>query len=197
MLDDANPPPAEFAIPLARAYLRDGDPGAAARVLPCWADDDAATEPLPLRLETGLLDALAAHRCGDSHRAVRSLERVLALAEPEGFRRLFTRSGSPVRALLARQLDAGTAHWSWVRELLGVSNATTTGHSERSLLEPLSERELTVLRYLQGTLSNLEIAAELSISVNTVKSHVRGIYRKLTVERRREAVRKARDLDLL
>jgi LuxR family maltose regulon positive regulatory protein len=46
-------------------------------------------------------------------------------------------------------------------------------------------------------LSNLEIAAELSISVNTVKSHVRGIYRKLTVERRREAVRKARDLDLL
>jgi LuxR family transcriptional regulator, maltose regulon positive regulatory protein len=196
LVEDANPSSAEFAVPLARAYLRDGDPATASRVLPCWNDERAA-EPLSMRLETGLLQAVAAHRTGDSHRAERSMERVLALAEPEGFRHLFTRGGSPVRALLAHQLDAGTAYWSWARELLGVSGRTATSDNERALVEPLSDRELTVLRYLQGTLSNLEIASELSISVNTVKSHVRSVYRKLAVMHRRDAVRKARDLCLL
>jgi LuxR family maltose regulon positive regulatory protein len=61
----------------------------------------------------------------------------------------------------------------------------------------LSERELTVLRYLQGALSNLEIASDLSLSVNTVKTHVRSIYRKLHAAHRREAVLKARQLRLL
>jgi LuxR family maltose regulon positive regulatory protein len=65
------------------------------------------------------------------------------------------------------------------------------------LAEPLTERELTVLRYLQGTLSNLEIAGLLYVSVNTVKTHVRSIYRKLDVGHRREAVRRARELRLL
>jgi LuxR family transcriptional regulator, maltose regulon positive regulatory protein len=198
MLGHTNSPPAELAIALARAYLRDGDCGAAARVLPCWADDDRGDDPLPLRLGIGLLAAEAAHRTGNAHRAARSLERVLALAEPEGFRRVFTRGGSPVRAMLARQLDAGTAYWSWVHELLCGGSGPTAGDCEPvSLVEPLSERERTVLRYLQGTLSNLEIAADLSVSVNTIKSHVRSIYRKLAVARRREAVHKARDLNLL
>jgi LuxR family maltose regulon positive regulatory protein len=195
MRGDANPPPAEVALPLARAHLRDGDPGAAARLLPRWADDRVA-DPLPLRLEVGLLCALAAHRAGDAHGAARCLERVLALAEPEGFRRLFTHGGPPVRAMLARQRDAGTAYWWWVRELLGVNNRVAVDNGQ-SLVEPLSDRERTVLRYLQGTLSNLEIAADLSVSVNTVKSHVRNIYRKLSVARRREAVRRARELNLL
>jgi LuxR family transcriptional regulator, maltose regulon positive regulatory protein len=65
------------------------------------------------------------------------------------------------------------------------------------LVNPLTHRELTVLRYLQGTLSNLEVAANLSVFVNTVKSHVRSVYRKLAVAGRREAVCKARDLNLL
>jgi LuxR family maltose regulon positive regulatory protein len=63
--------------------------------------------------------------------------------------------------------------------------------------EPLTERELTVLRYLQSILSNVEIASELSLSVNTVKTHVRNIYRKLDATRRRDAVRRARELHLI
>ena len=63
--------------------------------------------------------------------------------------------------------------------------------------EPLTERELTVLRYLQSVLSNEEIASKLFVSPNTVKTHVRNIYRKLGVGRRREAVRRARELHLL
>lgn len=66
-----------------------------------------------------------------------------------------------------------------------------------TLDEPLTERELTILRYLQSILSNVEIASELSLSVNTVKTHVRNIYRKLDATRRREAVRRARELRLI
>jgi LuxR family maltose regulon positive regulatory protein len=64
-------------------------------------------------------------------------------------------------------------------------------------VEPLTSRERTVLRYLQGTLSHVEIAALLYISVNTVKTHVKNIYRKLGADRRKEAVRLARELRLL
>jgi LuxR family maltose regulon positive regulatory protein len=63
--------------------------------------------------------------------------------------------------------------------------------------EPLTDRELTVLRYLQSVLSNGEIAAEMTVSVNTVKTHVRSIYRKLDTNHRRDAVRRARELHLL
>ncbi|MFD0744342.1 response regulator transcription factor [Phytohabitans flavus] len=63
--------------------------------------------------------------------------------------------------------------------------------------ETLTERELTVLRYLQSMLSTVEIAGELSLSVNTVKTHVRNIYRKLSATRRREAVRRGRELRLI
>jgi LuxR family maltose regulon positive regulatory protein len=65
------------------------------------------------------------------------------------------------------------------------------------LVEPLTERELTVLRYLQDMLSNVEIAATLDVSVNTVKTHVKNIYRKLQAGRRREAVKRARQFRLL
>jgi LuxR family maltose regulon positive regulatory protein len=187
------------SVALARAYLRDDEPGAAARVLPAWAEDRSDGPALPLRLEAGLLAAVTSRLAGDDHRASALLERVLQLAEPEGFRRLFTRGGPQLRQLLVDQLDAGTAYWSTVSEAL---KATTTPPAEGSLppatlVEPLSDRELTVLRYLQGALSNLEIASDLSLSVNTVKTHVRSIYRKLHAAHRREAVLKARQLRLL
>jgi LuxR family maltose regulon positive regulatory protein len=65
------------------------------------------------------------------------------------------------------------------------------------LADPLTDRELMVLRHLQGVQSNQEIASDLSVSVNTIKTHVRSIYGKLDVTRRREAIHKARELDLL
>ncbi|MCW2637746.1 MAG: helix-turn-helix transcriptional regulator [Dactylosporangium sp.] len=199
LLEDRRQSSPVVAVALARAYLRDDDPGAAARVLPAWAEDRSDGPPLPLRLEAGLLAAVTSRLTGDDHRASTLLERVLQLAEPEGFRRLFTRGGPQLRELLVDQLDSGTAYWSTVSEAL---KATTQRPAEGSLppvvlVEPLSDRELTVLRYLQGALSNLEIASDLSLSVNTVKTHVRSIYRKLHAAHRREAVLKARQLRLL
>ncbi|WP_371688644.1 LuxR C-terminal-related transcriptional regulator [Micromonospora sp. KC207] len=188
------------AVALARVELRAGDPGAAARVLPPWDGPDAGNWPLPVRLDAGVLDAVLARRAGDARRAGRILERILELAAAEGFRRPFTRAEPGVRDLLAAHLDSGTAHWPTVSDLVRVTEeppARPDPDPDRALDEPLTERELTILRYLQSILSNVEIAAELSLSVNTVKTHVRNIYRKLDATRRREAVRRARELHLI
>ncbi|OON29006.1 helix-turn-helix transcriptional regulator [Micromonospora sp. Rc5] len=188
------------AVALARVEVRAGDPAAAARALPPWDGPEAAAWPLPVRLDAGLLDAVLAGRAGDARRAGRTLERVLELAAAEGFRRPFTRAEPGVRDLLAAHLDSGTAHWPTVSDLVRVAQeppARPGTEPGRELDEPLTERELTILRYLQSILSNVEIAAELSLSVNTVKTHVRNIYRKLDATRRREAVRRARELHLI
>ncbi|EWM68257.1 LuxR family transcriptional regulator [Micromonospora sp. M42] len=189
------------ALASARLLLRAGDARAAERTLPDWAGPGAADWPLPVRLGAGLLDAVLAGGSGDARRAGRALEEVLALAEPDGYRRVFTRTDPGVRDLLAAHLDSGTAYWATVSELVrGADAQPVTGPADgaaRGLDEPLTERELTILRYLQSILSNVEIAAELSLSVNTVKTHVRNIYRKLDATRRRDAVRRARELRLI
>ncbi|MCM0678526.1 LuxR C-terminal-related transcriptional regulator, partial [Micromonospora phytophila] len=157
--------------------------------------------PLPVRLDAAVLDAVVARQAGDERRAGRVLERALDLAAPEGFRRVFTRAEPGLRDLLAAHLDTGTAHWPTVSDLArGAEEPADRPPAEpgpAALDEPLTERELTILRYLQSILSNVEIAAELSLSVNTVKTHVRNIYRKLAATRRREAVTRARELHLL
>ncbi|GIJ25589.1 hypothetical protein Vqi01_07510 [Micromonospora qiuiae] len=192
---------AALAVAAARVELRAGDPRAAARLLPDWSAASAEAWPLPVRLDAALLDALLAARDGDDRRAGRTLERALDLAAPDGYRRPFTRGEPGLRDLLAARLDAGTAHWSMVSDLVRAvevpAEPAPAGASVAPLDEPLTERELTILRYLQSILSNVEIAAELSVSVNTVKTHVRNIYRKLDATRRRDAVRRARDLHLI
>ncbi|MEU3454233.1 LuxR C-terminal-related transcriptional regulator [Micromonospora sp. NPDC006766] len=192
---------AALGVALSRVELRAGDPRAAGRALPDWAAPGAQSWPLSVRLTAGLLDAVLA-RDGDARRAGRVLEQVLDLAEPEGHRRVFTHAEPAVRDLLAAHLDSGTAHWATVSDLLrGMDERLADESAERpsapQLNEPLTERELTILRYLQSILSNVEIASELSLSVNTVKTHVRNIYRKLDATRRREAVQRARALHLL
>ncbi|WP_422736310.1 LuxR C-terminal-related transcriptional regulator [Micromonospora sp. WMMD729] len=187
-------------VALARVELRAGDLGAAGRALPDWSGPPAAAWPLSVRLDAGLLEALLAERAGDVRRAGRVLEQVLDLAGPQGARRAFTRAQPSVRDLLAAHLDAGTAHFPLVSDLVrGVEESAPRPAVEPGgrLDEPLTERELTILRYLQSILSNVEIAGELSLSVNTVKTHVRNIYRKLGATRRREAVRRARELRLI
>lgn len=190
---------AEASVPvttaLAQAHLAAGEPDAALRVLPEWASDERAG--LSFRLDAGLLEALAARRLGDARRATLALETVLGLAEPEGFRRGFTRSGPSVREMLVEHLDSGTAYWFTVNDLCAAGRPARQDRLPPELGEPLTEREITVLRYLQSILSTGEIAAELCVSVNTVKTHVRNIYRKLAVSRRRDAVRRARQLHIL
>jgi LuxR family transcriptional regulator, maltose regulon positive regulatory protein len=190
-------PAGPLAVALARIHLRSGDPHAVAPLLAEWSERDDDSWPLPARLAAGLLDAQAARLLGDRRRSAFLLERALALATPEGYRRVFIRADPPARDLLAEHLDSGTAHWPFVSDLLARGSAAAPATGAPALGEPLTERELTVLRYLQSILSNVEIANELSVSVNTVKTHVRSIYRKLDATRRREAVRRARDLHLL
>jgi LuxR family transcriptional regulator, maltose regulon positive regulatory protein len=199
MLDDAEATRTPLAVALAHAYLHENDVHAAARVMPQWSDENKADPLLALRLEAGLVEAVTASRLGDAPRAAGTLERVLGMAEPQGFRRVFVTGGTAVRDLLAKHLESGTAFWSFVRDLVDTPSELPVGphRSPSGPDEPLTDRELTVLRYLQSVLSNEEIASKLFLSVNTVKTHVRNIYRKLGVSRRREAVQRARELHLL
>ncbi|WJK39066.1 LuxR C-terminal-related transcriptional regulator [Solwaraspora sp. WMMA2056] len=186
-------------IALARLHLLAGEPAAALAGLPLDspADHDALTRLQ--RLDSGLIEAVATRALGDQRRARELLEGVLDRAVSDGHRRVFTQAGTPVRDLLVEHLDSGTRHRGYVNDLVDSAGRRPADRHRpvTTLAEPLTERELTVLRYLQGTLSNGEIAAELFLSVNTVKTHVRNIYQKLGAPRRREAVRRARELRLL
>lgn len=190
------------AVSRARLELDEGEPKSAIATLAPWLNGSAAMPSLGLLLEAWLLDALAARALDDPERAYRSTERALTLAEREGFRLALRSSFARMRELLAGQLDRHTAHRRLVAELLDWREAAPEagpGHGgrEEALIEPLSERERVVLRYLTSELSNVEIAAELYVSVNTVKTHVKSIYRKLDATGRRDAVRRARELRLL
>jgi LuxR family maltose regulon positive regulatory protein len=147
-----------------------------------------------------VLDAVARHAQLDHAGAAASLERALALAGAERFPWVFLQAGSPLRDLLARQVRQGTRHRGLVEELLITLDRRAVAWSAAPatpLLEPLSKRELTVLGYLETMLSNEEIAAELFLSTNTIKTHTKSIYRKLGVTRRRHAVSQARAMRLI
>ena len=127
------------------------------------------------------------------------LERALELAEPSGLRSAMLDFGRSLAPLLGRQLRRGTAHRALVGELLGALDGGNGNSRPRPpfLVEPLSPRERAVLRYLPTMMSNQEIASEMFVSVNTVKTHLKAIYRKLDAADRREAVTRARALELL
>src|SRR5262249_27020595 len=160
-----------------RAYAAGDDLASACRLLPRGVDDGDAL-PRALRLEAGLIEAVAAHRRGDRRTATRMLERGVGGAEPGGVRRGFNRARPAARELLLGHLDSGTAYWTTVKDLIAAIDDRATGEQTTAgLPEALTEREVTVLRYLQSVLSNAEIASDMCVSVNTVKTHVRNIYR--------------------
>jgi LuxR family maltose regulon positive regulatory protein len=148
-------------------------------------------------IEVLVLQALAHQARGDVLAGARALDRAVALAQPEGFVRVFTDEGAPMAALL-EALRRRSADPGYVRRLL--ASATRTEHrpaGPQALVEPLSDRELDVLRMLGTDLGGPDIARQLSVSLNTVRTHTRNIYAKLGVTSRRAAVRQAHDLDLL
>jgi LuxR family maltose regulon positive regulatory protein len=146
-----------------------------------------------------VLEALAAARLGDSQRAREWIERALETAEPDGMRGPFLDAVPGVVGPLRLAVRQGTAHrWLAASLLTVVDGESTSGRSlPHELLEPLSGREQVVLGYLPTLMSNPEIAAELFVSVNTVKTHLKSIYRKLGASHRREAVQRARELRLI
>jgi LuxR family maltose regulon positive regulatory protein len=183
----------------ASAALIEGKAAAAATTAAQFATPSVDTA-LTWTVQAAILTSLAGRSLGDRNRVLRGLEVALDIAEEESFRRPFLVGGHPVRDLLANFAPLLPVYHPLAAELAAGSSPLaggSRGGGDANLVEPLTERELTVLRYLQGTMSNLEIASTLYVSVNTVKTHVKNIYRKLHAGRRREAVERARELRLL
>jgi LuxR family maltose regulon positive regulatory protein len=159
-------------------------------------------------IEILVLQALAHQTLGDIPRALAPLERALSLAEPEGYVRIFVDEGPPMAVLLQEAAKRDVAP-RYVRQLQAVLGQPALGQplssvkaggqdpGTRPLIEPLSERELEVLQLVAQGFSNREISQRLFIALNTVKGHNRKIYGKLGVQRRTEAVARARELGLL
>ena len=147
-------------------------------------------------IEILVLRALAHQALGDIPAALACLERALTLAEPEGYVRIFVDEGPPMASLLRAAAKQGIAP-GYVRRLLAaVSTTEDSTPASQGLIEPLSERELDVLRLLGTDLDGPDIARELIVSLNTVRTHTKNIYAKLGVNNRRAAVRRAAELGL-
>lgn len=197
-LEEGGPLSGGEAVALARLQLAEGDPAGSAATVGLCLDGTAPAGFLMVPAEAWLVDALASDALADHDRAATSLERALSLAEHGGLRRSFLDAGAPARSLLARYRQRVPTSWSYLDELLQASaEAARVTVAAPKLIEHLTEREHTVLRYLPSLMTYEEIASDLYVSLNTVKTHAYGIFRKLGVTGRREAVRSARELHLL
>jgi LuxR family maltose regulon positive regulatory protein len=169
----------------------------------------ALLESLPTGVERSLaqaliLQALARRAAGDVTGASESLTKALEIGQEKGFRRLFLDEGEPLAALLRELLPAHlptslSLYAATLLRLFPLTAAPTRRGSPvaGALVEPLSGQELRVLRLLAAGMSNGEIANELVVSTNTVKTHVKNIYRKLNVNARDEARALAKELKLI
>jgi LuxR family maltose regulon positive regulatory protein len=152
-------------------------------------------------LEMRVLRTMAWLARGDSERALRHLERTLALAAPEGYVQVFINMGRPMAKLLYQAVQRGMSP-EYAGRLLAAypepqSPPVAHPSDEPALSEPLSQRELDVLGRIARGMSNRQIALELHISLRTVKWHASNIYGKLAVRNRTQAVARARSLGLL
>jgi len=192
-------------ITMARILLAQNKVGEALDFLEELLEAAESKERMGHVIEILMLQALAFEARGETERALAALERSLALAEPEGYVRTFGDEGAPMAALLTRLLERrrdGVSPWYVDRLLTQIlADAAASGSPQRTdsspLLEPLSERELEVLRLVADGLSNREIAQRLFVSVGTVKAHVNHVYGKLLVRSRTQAVARARELQLI
>ncbi len=148
-------------------------------------------------IEVLVVQALARWALDDAPGALGSLERAVKLAEPEGYVRVIADEG-PTMAALLRSVTQRRDASDYLRTLLAATvTPAAPAPADRSLVEPLSERELEVLRLLGGDLDGPDIARELTVSLPTVRTHTSNIYSKLGVTSRRAAVRRASELGLL
>jgi LuxR family maltose regulon positive regulatory protein len=190
----------------ARVHLAQADPAAALAVLEPLRQQVEAKGWQDERLKVMVLQAVALYTHGEKDPAVELLAETLALAEPGGFIRIFVDEGLPVAQLLSEAAARGIMP-DYTGSLLAAFETEKQRHAGESplptsspaqpLVEPLSERELEVLQLVAQGLSNREISERLVLALSTVKGHNRIIFDKLQVQRRTEAVARARELGLL
>jgi LuxR family maltose regulon positive regulatory protein len=182
-------------VALAAALLASGHTRAADDTLGSLREQ--VTDPAPA-VQVWLLTALAADRLGDDDRVLTSLRTALRFAEPEQMRRPFLAQPYDGVARLLRRLSSVDQHVNpFAGRLLDAIDGKAVSTRPPPLAEPLSVRERTVLTLLPSMMTNSEIADYISISTNTVKAHLRAVYRKLDVGSRRQAVTRAWELGLL
>jgi LuxR family transcriptional regulator, maltose regulon positive regulatory protein len=197
-LEDERAGSGEIRNALAVICLAEGDPAAALAAVADVLDGTAPVLGYATVVEAYLLAGLAHRELGDQRAANQAAERALALAESDRLVLPFAMTGSAelLEALPRHQ----TAHGALRADILDVLHGSSPAATEQSSLPPaeeLSPGELRVLRYLPTNLSRPEIAGELSVSLNTVSTHLRSIYAKLGVRDRSSAVQRARELRLL
>jgi LuxR family transcriptional regulator, maltose regulon positive regulatory protein len=197
-LDDERAGSGEVGNARAVISLAEGNPAAALAAVADALDGTAPVIGYVTVVETHLLAGLAHRELGDQRAANQAAESALGLAEPDRLVLPFVMTGSA--ELLAALLQHETAHAALLADILDVvhgSSLAAKGQSSSPPAQELSPTELRVLRYLPTNLSRPEIASELSVSVNTVNTHVRNIYAKLQARDRSSAVQRARELRLL
>jgi LuxR family maltose regulon positive regulatory protein len=197
-LDDERASSGEIRNARAVICLAEGNPAAALAAVADVLDGTAPVLGDVTVMEAHLLAGLAHRQLGDQRAASQAAERALALAEPDRLVLPFAMTGS--RELLEALPRHQTAHGALLADILDVLHGSSPAAKEQSPSPPteeLSPGELRVLRYLPTNLSRPEIASELSVSLNTVGTHLRSIYAKLQVRDRSSAVQRARELRLL
>lgn len=189
---------------LARLYILQGRAAEALDLLESLLAQARELGRIDLIIEIQVLRALACQVDGDGAQATDAIAEALSLAEPGGYRRIFLDEGEPMTRLLRHAASRGIAP-ACVAKLLAAFGGSESAEMEaepspphaRPLIEPLSERELEVLRLLATGMSNPEIADELLVAVSTVRSHCKNIYGKLNVHKRWDAVQQAQELGLI
>jgi LuxR family transcriptional regulator, maltose regulon positive regulatory protein len=197
-LDDEQAGSGEIRNARAVICLAEGDPAAALATVAGVLDGTAPVLGYVTVVEAHLLAGLAHRELGDQRAANQAAERALALAESDRLILPFAMTGSA--GLLEALPRHQTGHAALLADILDVLHGSPPAAREQSSLPPaeeLSPGELKVLRYLPTNLSRPEIASELSVSLNTVSTHLRSIYAKLQVRDRSSAVQRARELRLL
>ncbi|HTQ90675.1 MAG TPA: LuxR C-terminal-related transcriptional regulator [Streptosporangiaceae bacterium] len=189
----------EAMVTLARAWVAGGDAASARRVLDPVLDADDRV-PDRVRVHALLVDARLAYSGDDGARGRRSLASALHLAEREQLRLPFLAEQGWLGPVLGRDPELAASYRRLFAPAPGRDQLPAPAQAAEApalVVEPLTEREREVLVHLSGLLSTAEVASAMYISVNTVKTHLRSVYRKLAASHRNEAVRRARQLGLI
>ena len=190
----------EAAATLVHAWLAAGD-GKNARLALASALAARSGEPERVRVQACLADARLSYYSGDRARGCRSLVHALRLAEREQLRLPFVLEQGWIGPVLRRDPELASIHRrlfpSAPRHDQPQGGSGLSPEATVLVVEPPTERELEVLRHVSGMLNTAEIASEMCISINTVKAHLKSSYRKLAASHRGEAVRRARQLNLI